>query len=328
MTTSLDGLRVRVRVPASSANLGPGFDSVGLALGVWDEAEVMVGGEGLRIRVDGEGADQVPVDERHLVYRCLALGLLELGCSPAPGMELSCLNRIPHSRGMGSSATAAVTGFTLASALYVASSESVPEGELPVDRDFVNEMAARVEGHPDNSSASVFGGMTVSWAEGASGIGFSTARIPVHEDVVPVVLVPDVELSTAAARAALPTEVSLRAAAATAGRAALLVEAMSRRPDLLMAATCEWLHQEQRRIAYPSTMRVVDALRAAGFAAVVSGAGPTVMVLTTRDCSAQAEACATTVCAESPGHWQVLTPGVPVGGAEAALAGRGYPAGA
>ncbi|WP_116116133.1 homoserine kinase [Austwickia chelonae] len=316
---SVEGLRLRVRVPASSANLGPGFDSVGLALGVWDEAEVAVGGEGLRIRIEGEGAGQVPTDERHLLYRCLAQGLVELGSPLTSGLELICVNRIPHSRGMGSSATAAVAGFALASALEAASAGSASAGEIAIDRDFVNEMAARVEGHPDNSSASVFGGMTVSWSEGGSGVGFRTAQIAVHEDIVPVVLVPDAELSTASARAALPTEVSLKAASATAGRAALLVEAMSRSPELLMAATCEWLHQEQRRIAYPATMRVVDELRSSHFAAVVSGAGPTAMVLTTQDRAAEVVERAKVICGAEPDRWQVLTPGVPGRGVEAAL---------
>lgn len=313
-----DGLAVAVTVPASSANLGPGFDSIGLALGLWDDYAVRIGGTGIRIDVTGEGAGQVPRDGRHLVYRCLTRGLSALGYAVPAGLHLNCVNRVPHSRGLGSSATAAVAGFALASALHEAASGRLTADDVPVDLGFVGELAAQAEGHPDNSSASVYGGMTVSWSDDVAAVaGVHTARIEVHPDIKPLILVPDIELSTAAARAALPTEVPLKSASLTAGRAALLVEAMTRRPHLLLAATRDWLHQEQRRIAYPATMRVVDGLRRRGLAAVVSGAGPTVMILGTAGTARGTRAAAREVVAAEPARWQIAAPGIPAAGVRA-----------
>lgn len=327
MARLADGLAVAVSAPASSANLGPGFDSIGLALGVWDDYRVRVGSPGgggggdaagLRIEVSGEGATQVPRDARHLVYRCLARGLAALGYAVPADLQLHCVNRVPHSRGLGSSATAAVAGFALANALVAAHADVDADPELPLDLDFIGELAAQAEGHPDNSSASVHGGLTVSWSEDVAAVaGVHTVRIAVHPEIEPLVLVPDIELSTAAARAALPTDVPLKSASLNAGRAALLVEAMTRRPELLLAATRDWLHQEQRRIAYPATMRVVDGLRRAGLAAVVSGAGPTVMVLVTRSAVADARSVARDVVAGESAHWEIATPGVPPTGVQA-----------
>ena len=149
------------------------------------------------------------------------------------------------------------------------------------DRSFTNDLASAVEGHPDNASASVYGGMTVSWSDDEVPGRVHTVQLDVHPDVVPVVLVPAAQLSTATARAVLPERVAHAQAALNSGRSALLVEAASRRPDLLLPATREWLHQEQRRASFPHTMGLVDRLRAHGHAAVVSGAGPSVLVLAT-----------------------------------------------
>lgn len=296
------GLTVGVRTPASSANLGPGFDTLGLALGVWDEYSVSLEGEGLVIDVEGEGVDDVPRDERHLVFRCLAAGLGHLGYEVPSGLHLRCTNRVPHSRGMGSSATAIVSGFALASALASLAST----GEARLDLDDINDHAGAWEGHPDNSSASVYGGMTISWSTAPPAVQpVRTAVVDVHPDVQPVVLVPGFELSTATARAALAPEVSLKSASLDAGRAALLVEAMTRRPDLLFPATRDFLHQEPRRGAYPHSMDLVDALRADRHAAVISGAGPTVLVLTTEPDA---------VVRYAPSGWRALTPGVPASG--------------
>ncbi|QQS01254.1 MAG: homoserine kinase [Austwickia sp.] len=330
-----DGLAVAVTVPASSANLGPGFDSIGLALGVWDDYTVQVGGAGLRIDVVGEGSGQVPRDGRHLVYRCLARGLAAQGYALPAGLDLRCTNRVPHSRGLGSSATAAVAGFALANALVVAAgsaapasatAEAAPGDDVPLDLAFVGELAAQAEGHPDNSSASVYGGLTVSWSDDVAAVaGVHTVRIEVHPGIEPIVLVPDIELSTAAARAALPTEVPLKSASLNAGRAALLVEAMTRRPDLLLAATRDWLHQEQRRIAYPATMRVVDRVRARGLAAVVSGAGPTVMLLVTREHAERARSIVAEIVALEDARWEIGAPGVPADGVRARRVGGTLP---
>lgn len=293
------GLTVAVRTPASSANLGPGFDTIGLALGVYDDYELVVEGSGLLIEVEGQGADAVPRDERHLVFRCLAAGLGHLGMEVPAGLRLRCTNRVPHSRGMGSSATAIVSGFALASALACLART----GRVGLDLDDINDLAGAWEGHPDNSSASVYGAMTISWSQAPPAVQpVRTAVLAPHPDIAPVVLVPGFELSTATARAALAPEVSLKAASLGAGRAALLVESMTRRPDLLLPATQDFLHQEPRRGAYPHSMALVDELRAAGHAAVISGAGPTVLVLTTDPEAVAAR--------PLPDGWRALTPGV------------------
>lgn len=265
------GSSVRVEVPASSANLGPGFDSLGLAFELRDVLEVQCTDEGLRIEVEGEGADEVPRDAAHLIHRsmCALWDRLE---TPYPhGMHLSCVNAVPHSRGLGSSAAAAVAGVAAA---YALTGRALDEEGLAV----VSDVASGIEGHPDNASASVYGGYTISWW---SGSGWRTARPAVHPDVRAVALVPETTLSTDAARGALPPTVPLHSAAQNAGRAALLTHAMTADPSLLPAATAEWLHQESRRPAYPASMALVDRLRGEGLAAFVSGAGPSVMVLGT-----------------------------------------------
>nr|WP_277628114.1 homoserine kinase [Arsenicicoccus dermatophilus] len=304
------GTGVRVEVPASSANLGPGFDTLGLALELRDTVAVQVTGDRLVVEVVGEGAEEVPRDASHLVVACLLEGLHRLGVEPPAGLKVVCRNVVPHSRGLGSSAAAAVAGYAAASALAG-----------PLDLDLVNDLAGAREGHPDNSSASVFGGMTLSWVEDAgdvsrgravhlpgaparTDVSVRTVRLDAHPDVVPVVLVPDTALATATARAALPAQVAHGDAAANAGRAALLVEALARRPELLLPATRDRLHQEQRRAAYPETMALVDRLRAAGLAAVVSGAGPTVLVLAT------ATNLAVLQSLSLPEGWLRLAPGV------------------
>lgn len=266
--------RVHVEVPASSANLGPGFDSIGMAVDLWDSVEVEVGGEGLRIECDGEGADQVPRDRTHLVYRSMSVVWRHLGYATPRGVKLHCRNAIPHSRGLGSSAAAIVAGVAAGAALAGRDPAS-PEG-----RQLVGDIAGDLEGHPDNSSASLYGGITVSWASD-SGHGWRTAQLTPHPDLRSIALVPAERLATDVARAALPMRVAHGDAARNSGRSALLVHALTHDPALLLPATREWLHQEQRRVAYPTSMALVDRLREAGHAATISGAGPTVLVLTT-----------------------------------------------
>lgn len=285
--------RVCVRVPASSANLGPGFDSIGLALDLCDEVTARVVPDGLHITVEGQGAGVVPDDETHLVWRSMRTAWDRLGVGTPAGLKLHCRNAVPHSRGLGSSATAIVAGVALAVLL-------AGEGQHLDDRSLalINDIASDLEGHPDNASASVYGGLTVSWR---ANDGWSTIRPTVHPDIHPVVFVPDVTLSTDTARAVLPDLVRLKDAARTAGRCALLIEAMSRRPDLLLEGTAEWLHQESRRSSYPASMALVDELRTGGHAAVISGAGPSVLVLTTLEQSTQVGA--------GP-EWSRRTPGI------------------
>ena len=306
------GASVEVRVPASSANLGPGFDSVGCALGVWDTCVATVVSEpGLAVAVSGEGAGQVPLDASHLVHRAMQVAWAELGVTPPAGLRLDCTNEVPHGRGMGSSATAIVTGVVAAQALHEVSCGGSGDD---LDLRFANTLAARLEGHPDNSSASVFGGVTLSWSDDDLAT-VTTVRLPVHRDVVPVVLAPDAQLSTAKARSVLPQQVRLADAAANAGRAALLAHAVGAAPEHLLAATREWLHQEARRPSYAASMALVDALRAAGHAAVVSGAGPSVLVLGVGDVVDD-------VARHAGPGWRVLTPGIPAHGATVRVLAR------
>lgn len=308
------GRTVHVRVPASSANLGPGFDSIGLALGLWDEYTVTTEHEpGLTIEVEGHGAADVPTDESHLVHATIQHTWRELGYEPPGGLRLIAGNGVPHGRGLGSSATAIVAGVVAAQALSL---PELPRTGSPVEVDLTTtgHISSILEGHPDNATASVYGGLTVSWMPDLSGHDKGdrtvTARPVLHESVDVVVFVPEAQLPTRTARAVLPRQVPLAAAAANAGRAALLVHALTTEPAFLHGATRDWLHQEARRSSYPVSMELVDALRAAGHAAVISGAGPSVLVLTTRSERDQA------VAPAGFSGWRRLTPGVPSRGAQ------------
>lgn len=263
---------LRIKVPATSANLGPGYDTFGLALALHDEVVVRVGEEGLDLDVAGEGAGTVRTDKRNLVARAMFAALDHMGGRPR-GLEVRCLNRIPHGRGLGSSAAAIVAGITAARALTVG-------GEERLDDEQVLALATELEGHPDNVAAALRGGFTIAWTDGGEA---GAVSLRPHPDVVAVVLVPATEVRTAKARKALPDAVPHADAAVNTARAALLVEALTRRPDLLLTATEDLLHQEYRRPVMPRTLAVVDRLRADGIAAVVSGAGPTVLALTDSD---------------------------------------------
>jgi homoserine kinase len=258
---------VRVRVPATSANLGPAFDCAGLALTRHDVLEFAVTGSGLAVEISGVGAGELPTDESHLVVRAFRAACAELGWSP-PGLRVGADNSIPQGRGMGSSAAAVVAGVVGAWALC-------PDVES-VDPDAVLRLTTELEGHPDNVAACLLGGATLSWMtpEGAR-----AARLDVEPSVAPVVLVPGGTLSTHVARGLLPDAVPHADAAHAAARAALLVHALTRQPDLLLEATDDRLHQRQRTAAMPESLALVDRLRGRGLAAVVSGAGPSVLVL-------------------------------------------------
>lgn len=269
------GSAVSVRVPATSANLGPGFDALGLALGWYDDLTArLVDGDALDIDIEGVGCGVVPLDERHLVVRAMSDTFAELDL-PRPGIALHCVNRIPHGRGLGSSAAAVVAGALLARALVVDGARRLPDPVLL-------GIAAHIEGHPDNVAAALLGGLSVAWydaAEGSAGPRVRAARIDPAPTLTATVLVPDATLSTETARTLLPASVPHDEAAHSAGRAALLVHAIAHDPTLVLPATEDRLHQHYRAQAMPATLEVVARLRAAGLAAVVSGAGPTVLVL-------------------------------------------------
>ena len=263
------GSTSRVRVPATSANLGPAFDAAGVALTLYDDVEIDVTASGCHVEVSGEGAGTVPADESHLVVRALRAGLDHAGVAQ-PGITLRGVNRIPHGRGLGSSAAATVAGLLAARDLLA----HVPGRDL--DDAAMLALATRFEGHADNVGATLHGGLTLVWeSDGAVG----AHRMVVHPDVEALVLVPAETLSTSRARGLIPASVPHRAAAFNAGRAALLVAAVCTRPDLLLPATEDRLHQPYRAGAFPESMTLLERLRSQGHAAVISGAGPSVLVL-------------------------------------------------
>ena len=269
---------VRVRVPATSANLGPGFDALGLALSLYDDVVVRVTDEpGLTVDVAGMGAASVARNQRNLVVRAMFAAFKQLGGRPR-GLEVVCANRIPHSRGLGSSAAAIVAGVVAARALVAGGNERMPD-------DAALALASELEGHPDNVAACLLGGLTVAWADNDGGHSMS---LPVAAALSPVAFIPGTSSSTKAARRLLPEAVPHSDAARNAGRAALLVAALGGRLDLLMVATEDRLHQDYRAPAMPRTAALVAELRADGIPAVVSGAGPTVLALTTADTRAEA----------------------------------------
>ncbi len=264
---------VAVRVPATSANLGPGFDCLGVALELHDTITARVVGDEVRVCVAGEGADELPTDKRHLIADTMLKTFDRLGCRPA-GFELKCENAIPQARGLGSSSAAIVAGILLARQL-------VDGGPTLLNDATVIQLAAETEGHPDNVAPCVLGGFTIAWtAGGALGhVGARALRLEDAKGILPVIFVPVQRGYTAQARAVLPTAVPLVDASFNAARTALLVRALTGTPELLFEATEDRLHQGYRAAAMPDTKNLVAALREKGIAAVVSGAGPTVLAL-------------------------------------------------
>lgn len=262
------GRSVVVRVPATSANLGPGFDTLGLALSVYDEITVTSLPEGeVEIEVAGEGAQFVPRDGSNLIVRTIAYAFEAMG-RRMPGLRISARNVIPHGRGMGSSGAAVVSGLLAAKGLL--------EGIVDMGDETLLRLATELEGHPDNVAPALFGGLTIAWMDED---GPEHKKLIVHRGVAPLVLVPEFTMSTEVARSLQPLQVPREDAIFNVSRSALLIAALMQSPELLHAATADKLHQNYRAQAMPETDRLVRALRDAGFAAVVSGAGPSVLVL-------------------------------------------------
>lgn len=260
--------RVGVRVPATSANLGPGFDALGLALDLCDDLELEATTGGVEIEVSGEGAGDVPTGEEHLVVRALRRGLDHAGASQV-GVRLRATNRIPHGRGLGSSAAATIAGLLLARSLL-----SDPEA---LDDDTVLQLATEFEGHPDNVAPALLGGVVLSWMDGPDARAVKLRCAP--EALRPLVLLPRTTLSTHQARTLLPETVPHVDAVFNGARAALLVHALAEDPTLLWEATEDRLHQEQRAPGMPQSVELMRVLRQEGVPAVISGAGPSVLVL-------------------------------------------------
>ncbi|MGG5171667.1 homoserine kinase [Pseudarthrobacter sp. J1738] len=273
--TVTSGQLVTVTVPATSANLGPGYDSLGLALGLRDTLTVETLDTGaLEFDLEGEGAKTLPRNASHLVARTINAALGELGYQHN-GLKITANNVNPQGRGLGSSASAIVGAVVAANAL-------VPE-EAQKPSSWVLQFCSALEGHPDNVAPAIFGALALSWQDGES---YSSTRAEVNPNIVPVVAIPDFELATEAARALLPTSVAHHVAAMNSGRAALLIHALTHRPELLLPATQDYLHQDYRAEAMLPSAELIQALRARGHAAVVSGAGPTVLTLTHSDAEA------------------------------------------
>jgi homoserine kinase len=282
-----------VRVPATSANLGPGFDAFGLALACHDQVEARVTGGGLTVGVRGEGEQTADLGERHLVVTAMRAAFAAMGGQP-DGLALSCVNAIPHGRGLGSSAAAVVSGILAARALAADGADRLPDAE-------VLRLAVDLEGHPDNVAACLAGGLTIAWRPGGadgegpgSGAGVvpgangiprggpgpvGLLRFDVLGTLAAVVCVAPTAMATHEARYALPAAVPHADAAANAARSALLLAGLTSDPSVLFDATEDFLHQRYRAAVMPETAELLGRLRRAGIAAVVSGAGPSVLAL-------------------------------------------------
>ena len=277
MTQTLPaGLTATAVVAASSANLGPGFDSLGLALSLYDEIIVETTESGLAVEVEGEGAGQVPLDSTHLVVRAIERGLGAVGAT-APGLTVWCRNDIPHSRGLGSSAAAVVGGLAAVNGLVAQA------GSTPLTESVLIQLSSEFEGHPDNAAAAVLGGAVVSWTQDGGGHPrYAAAPLRLHPEIHLFAAIPEERSSTAETRVLLPDRVSHADARFNVSRAALLVVALTERPDLLMEATEDVLHQPQRAPAMPASAEYLRILRRYGAAAVLSGAGPAVLAISTQ----------------------------------------------
>jgi homoserine kinase len=285
-----DGSAVRVRVPATSANLGPGFDTLGLALGLYDELQLELTESGLEVTPYGDA----PVDERNLVVRSARAAFAATGDQPV-GLRLTYTSRIPQARGLGSSSAAICAGVVAALA----------SRGVAADDPLALELAAGIEGHPDNVAPCLLGGLTIAYYDGGCA---RAVRLEPATDIIPVVFVPPVRTSTKESRAALPEAVPHSDAAFSAGRAALLVAALTSRPDRLLEATQDRLHQAFRLPAVPAALRVFTELREAGIAAVLSGSGPSVLALCRSQDQAGDAVSVVTAILQEVGDVQVLRP--------------------
>lgn len=299
---------VEVVVPATSANLGPGFDSLGLALALHDHLAAMVTEDpGVLVTVEGEGAGSLPTDDRHLVAQAMGAAWEAMGVA-APGIVLRCRNAIPQGRGLGSSAAAIVAGILLARGL-------LEEGEQLLPDDEVLGIATRMEGHPDNVAAALLGGFTTAWIDSVDDTHASAVTRATHPAVVPVILIPQQAMPTEEARHLLDDSVPRADAVFNLGRTALLAHALVSDPGLLFPATEDRLHQDARAHAYPQSHALVMSLREGGIPAVVSGAGPTVLAFTVDDGER------TTVMAAAPEGWRALAVPVDPDGARVRVRG-------
>lgn len=300
------GRSVTVRVPATTANLGPGFDTLGLALSVYDELTVTArAAPGVTVEVIGIGAGEVPTDESNLVVTAIAATFAAYG-QELPGLDLVARNTIPHGRGLGSSGAAIVSGIMAAKGLL--------DGIVDIDSNALLALATTLEGHPDNVAPALFGGLTIAWTTDA---GPQHKKLNVHRGVSPLIAVPENTMSTELARSLRPSSVPHEDAIFNVSRSALLIAALIQSPELLLSATEDKLHQSYRAAAMPDTESLIRELRSQGLPAVVSGAGPSILVL----CSdpAQRLHAAAVVAAHTGAPWQSLLLAVDFKGATVTL---------
>ena len=267
------GWALAVHLPATSANLGPGFDSAGLALDLWNRFELTAGGPGheLAVEVAGEGAAELPRDARNLVYQTFLAELAAEGVRPGECLHLRSDNAIPCASGLGSSSAAVLAGLVFARA-YLARRRGEPYRFDTAEKSAILARGAEIEGHGDNLAPALFGGLVIVYTEGRR---FLFRQVPMAARQV-VVCVPAFEYLTATARAALPAEVPLRDAVHNLGRSMLVIEALRTGDDGLLAhALNDRLHEPVRLAAIPGARAARDAARDAGAVAVsLSGAGP------------------------------------------------------
>ena len=298
---------VTVRAPATSANLGPGFDALGLALTLHDTVTAQIIGGGLAIEVTGYGEETQDAGEAHLVVRAMRAAFEAAGAQP-PGLAISCRNMIPHGFGLGSSAAAIVAGLLAARALVPRDGAGPGEPGGPLDDAALLGLANMLEGHPDNVAACLSGGLTIAWLT-AAGEGQApeprAVRLPPRQGLAPLICVPLNPVATSVARQALPASVTHADAAQNSARAALLIAALTGASDELLEATEDYLHQRYRAGAMPGTATLIGALRAAGVPAVVSGAGPAVLALTVAGQRPGADEVAA-IADGQPEQWRVL----------------------
>ncbi|MCX6436179.1 MAG: homoserine kinase [Actinobacteria bacterium] len=266
---------IQVQVPATSANLGPGFDSFALAFGMHDRYVAQILDEGgLDIDVTGEGSDEVPRTDKNLLVKAINKGFDYLGGRPK-GLAVRALNVIPHGRGLGSSASAIVGGLVLARSLVLTGTDKMSDEALL-------NLATEMEGHPDNVAAALYGGATIAWQDLVKAKSVAHAvHLPVDPRIKVMAFIPASALATSKARKMLPESIPFADAQRNTSNAAIMTQALTIRPDLLFTATEDFLHQSYRQEAMPSSFALMTKLRAAGIAAFISGAGPTVLALHT-----------------------------------------------
>lgn len=267
-------MKITVKVPATSANLGPGFDALGLALDLWNEAEfIPTQDQKIYVRIAGEGSDKLSTDENNAIVEA-ALQVYELAGKPCNGLRIHCINRVPLGSGLGSSSAALLTGMLGANALL---------GE-PFSREEILKLAIETEGHPDNVAPAMLGGLVASIIHDSHVVSLrltlNDQRAPIHITVV----FPDFDFPTKQARAILPRQIDRRDAIYNISRAVIVTEAFRLGDlDMLSEAMTDKLHQPYRLPLIPGAQAAMQAMKGAGAAAVaLSGAGPSLIAFSTK----------------------------------------------